>query len=186
MTNKTHLDQHLLETTLEEQVVYRGKMLTLRQDRVRLSDGKEATREFVVHPGASCIVPLLPNNQIVMVKQFRYSVGKIFIELPAGKLSVGELPLDTARRELEEETGYRAKDWQALGSCHPCIGYGNEIIYYFVANGLTQHEAHPDEGEWVDTLILDVAEVFEMVDRGEITDSKSLAGLLLAKQKGLI
>lgn len=184
--SQPNLYPHLLETTLEKKWVFQGKMLQVRQDRVALSDGKEAYREYVVHPGASCIIPFVSPTRLIMVRQYRYSVGKIMLEFPAGKLSPNEAPQLTAERELEEETGYRAKRWTTLGHCHACIGYGDEVIHYYAAEDLAQHGARPDEDEWVDALEMSVAEVYRAVDRGEISDSKTITGLLLAERKGLM
>lgn len=178
--------QHLIETTLQSQEVYHGKLLQVREDTVRLPDQSSARREYINHPGASCIVPILADQRLVLVRQYRYPIRKTMLELPAGKLSINESPRQSAERELEEETGYQAHTWLDLGACHPCIGYSNEVIYYFVARDLTEHLAHPDEGEFVETVVLPLSTVWAMVQAGEITDSKTLSGLLLARLQGLI
>jgi hypothetical protein len=128
--------KHLHEETLESEQVFRGKLLDIRRDRVRLPDGSEGVRECIVHPGAVVVIPVLANGDLLFERQFRYPVGHAFLELPAGKIDAGEDIAVTARRELLEETGHEADDWRHLGAMHPCIGYSNERIEIFLARGL--------------------------------------------------
>jgi ADP-ribose pyrophosphatase len=159
--------------------VFDGKLLHVRRDTVRLPDGSLATREYVVHPGAVLIVPVLPDGRLVVERQFRYPVGEVFLEFPAGKLDPGEAELVTAQRELAEEAGYAAATWTPLGRIHSVVGYSNEAIDFFIAEGLTHVGAAPDDGEFLEIVILTLGEMLAALDRGEITDAKTVAALLL-------
>ena len=122
------MTKHLREIELESEVVYEGIFLKLRRDRARMPDGSERGREYVVHPGAAAMVPLMPDDRILVERQFRYPLRDVFVEIPAGKIDPGETALDTARRELVEETGYRARQWAPLTRIHPAIGFANEAF----------------------------------------------------------
>jgi ADP-ribose pyrophosphatase len=152
-------------------------MLLVRRDRVRLPNGREATREYVVHPGAVLIVPILPDGRLVLERQFRYPIGRVMLEFPAGKIDSQETPLATARRELAEETGYAAQTWQRLGTVHPEIGYSTEAIELFVATKLTHVGAQLDDGEFLDVVLMTEGELLAAFDRGEVTDGKTVAAL---------
>jgi ADP-ribose pyrophosphatase len=176
---------HLVETKVDSEAVFDGKLLHVRRDTVRLPDGTLATREYIVHPGAVLIVPVLPDGRLVVERQYRYPLGRVMIEFPAGKLDAGEAPLDTARRELREEAGYLAASWRWLGRVHPVISYSTESIEFFVAEGLTHVGAELDAGEFLDIALLSVDAMLAAIDRGEITDAKTVAALLLyARQRG--
>jgi ADP-ribose pyrophosphatase len=172
-------DQHLIETAIDSAPVFQGKLLQVYRDRVRLPDGTEAVREYIRHPGAVVILAQLDNGNWLFERQFRYPVGKVFLELPAGKIDPGEALLTTAQRELLEETGYLASEWQHLGVMHPCIGYANEKIEIFLARGLTlaASGALLDEGEFLDLLELSTEAAVQAVWSGEITDSKTITAL---------
>ncbi len=146
---------------------------------MRLPDGELGTREYIVHPGAVLIVPVLPDGRLVMLRQFRYPVDRVMIEFPAGKLDPGEAALVTARRELREEAGYTATRWQPFGRVHSVVGYSTEAIEFFVAEGLTEVGAALDDGEFLETGTMSVEEMLSALDRGEITDAKTVAALLL-------
>ena len=170
---------HLVESKVDSEAVFDGKLLHVRRDTVRLPDGTLATREYIVHPGAVLVVPVLPDGRLVVERQYRYPLGRVMIEFPAGKLDPGETPLDSARRELREETGYLAASWQTLGQVHPIVSYSTETIEFFVAEGLTHVGARLDAGEFLDIVLMSVAAMLAAIDRGEITDAKTVAALLL-------
>jgi len=165
------------ETQLTTKLVYDGKMLEVREDTVRLPDGKIARREYIRHSGAVVIIPLLDGNTVIMERQFRYPLGRHFLELPAGKIEPGEDPLATAQRELVEECGYRAGSWRHLATVHPCIGYSDERIEFYLARQLTAVERALDDGEFLEVVPMAVEEVLRQIKDGRITDVKVVVGL---------
>jgi len=172
-------DAHLIETKVSSEAVFDGKLLHVRRDTVRLPDGTHATREHIVHPGAVLIVPVLPDGRLVVERQYRYPLDRVFIEFPAGKLDPGEEELATAQRELTEETGYVASTWTPLGTIHTLISYTNEKIDLYVAEGLAHVGARLDDGEFLEVVTMSVDEMLAALDRGEITDAKTVTALLL-------
>jgi ADP-ribose pyrophosphatase len=172
-------DAHLIETKVSSEHVFDGKLLHVRRDTVRLPDGSLATREYVVHPGAVLIVPVLADRRLVVERQFRYPAGQVFIEFPAGKLDPGEAELATAQRELAEEAGYAAAKWTPLGRIHSVVGYSDEAIDFYVAEELTHVGAKLDAGEFLEVSTMSLDEMLTALDRGEITDAKTVAALLL-------
>ncbi|HKW81697.1 MAG TPA: NUDIX hydrolase [Casimicrobiaceae bacterium] len=176
---------NLRETGLASEDVFEGRLLHVKRDRVRLPDGGEATREYIVHPGAVMVVPRLPDGLLLFERQFRYPHQRVFIEFPAGKIDAGEDPLDAARRELLEETGYRAAHWRYLATMHPLITYSTEHIAIYAADGLTHVGARLDAGEFVQTFAASLDQALGWLDRGEVTDAKTMLGLLLlAREAG--
>jgi len=171
----------LTEHFLSGEEVFSGKLLRVRRDVVRLPDGAEAVREYIRHPGAVLVVALLDDGRVVLERQFRYPHGRDFIELPAGKLEPGEPHLETAKRELLEETGYVAAEWRRLGVIHTSIGYTDESIEMFLARRLTKRQAKLDDEEFLEVFDVPFEEAVAMVRDGRITDAKSVAGLLWVK-----
>ena len=171
----------LTERFVSGERVFEGGLLKVHRDVVRLPDGSQATREYIRHPGAVAIVPLFDDGTVLLERQFRYPHRREFIEVPAGKLDPGEPPLDTARRELLEETGYAAREWTRLGVIHTAIGYSDETIELFLARKLARAGAVKlDAGEFVETLVVALDEAVAMVGDGRITDSKSMCAILWA------
>ncbi|TAK97009.1 MAG: NUDIX hydrolase [Aquabacterium sp.] len=171
-------DAHLREETIESNTVYKGHFIELRRDRVQLPDGREAAREYVVHPGAVMIVAMLPDGKLVMERQYRYPVGQTMIEFPAGKLDAGEGGLACAQRELWEETGYKARRWAKAGIMHPVIGYATEIIEIWFADELTLGERHLDDGEFLDVFSATLSELEDWMRDGQLTDVKTIVGMM--------
>jgi ADP-ribose pyrophosphatase len=169
---------HLRETKIESVQAFRGDLLDVRRDRIGLPDGGTGHREYVVHPGAVMIVPLLDDGRLVVERQWRYPIGRAMLEFPAGKLEPGEPVLDCAVRELFEETGYRAAEWARAGLTHNAIAYSTEGIEVWFARGLSAGERQLDAGEFLDVLDASIEELEAAVVRGELTDAKSLVGLL--------
>jgi ADP-ribose pyrophosphatase len=175
-------DVHLIETTVARDTVYRGKFLDVRRDTVRLPDGHETAREYIVHPGAVAVIPLLDDGRLLLERQFRYPMGRVMLEFPAGKIDAGEDPLVCAVRELAEETGYRAAEWARAGILHNAIAYSTEGIEIWFARGLQAGQAQLDHGEFLELTTATEAELDALAQRGELTDAKTLIGLLWLKQ----
>lgn len=171
-------DEHLIERTLRSERVYEGSFIRVQRDEVRLPDGKQAVREFVLHPGAVMIVAVLPDGRLVLERQYRHPVKRVMIEFPAGKLDPGEGGLRCAQRELLEETGYTASRWARAGVMHPVIGYADEFIEVWFADGLTAGERHLDEGEFLDVFAATQQEMEDWMRDGELTDVKTIVGMM--------
>ena len=169
------------EYPVSSKTVYQGALLHVKEDRVRLPNGKPAKREYIEHQGAVLIIALLDENTVLLERQYRYPVRQHCIELPAGKKERGEAPLLTAQRELKEETGYEANDWQQLGSLLPCIGYADEVIEFYVARDLRFIGAAHDDGEFLDVFPLSIDEAIAWIGAGKIKDVKTIAGLFWAR-----
>lgn len=168
----------LTEHRISTEQVFDGALLKVHRDAVRLPDGSAGAREYIRHPGAVAIVPLFDDGRVLLERQFRYPHGREFIELPAGKLEPGEPHLDTAKRELLEETGYLAQEWTRLGVIHTAIAYTDEAIELFLAKQLTRKERKLDQGEFLETFAVPFEEAVAMIRDGRITDAKSVSGLL--------
>ncbi|MBX6392068.1 MAG: NUDIX hydrolase [Burkholderiales bacterium] len=173
----------LTEHRLDSEVVYDGTLLHVRRDRVRLPDGKEAAREYVVHPGAVAILPMFDDGTLLLERQYRYPLGRVLIEIPAGKIDPGETTAETARRELYEETGYHAERWARLTTIHPLCAYSNEYIELWLAQGLRDSGARNlDEGEFLETFRLPHAQALEWVREGRISDVKTIIAIQWAEK----
>jgi len=168
-------EAHLIEHPIKSELVHQGSFLQVRLDTVRLPHGGQATREYVVHPGAVVVIGLLDDGRVLLERQFRYPVGRVMTEFPAGKLDAGELPLICAQRELLEETGYSAREWAYAGPMHLAIGYSDEIIHIFFARGLTAGERQLDADEFLDVCSMTAAELLDGVRTGQVTDAKTLS-----------
>lgn len=175
-------DHHLEETTVASAVVFEGKLLKVRADRIRLPNGDEALREYIQHPGAVAMIAQLDNGNLLFERQFRYPLRRVMLELPAGKIDAGEDILDCARRELREETGYEASRWRHLGTTHTCIGYSDERIEFFLAQGLSHVGDALDEGEFIEVVEMSLDAAVAAVREGRITDGKTITGLFWALQ----
>ena len=171
-------DAHLTETRVASQELLRGHFLHAMRDTVRLPDGKEATREYVIHPGAVMVVAELPDGRLVLERQFRYPVQSVMVEFPAGKLDPGEDSLVCAQRELLEETGYTARQWARAGVLHPVISYSTEFIDIWFARDLTAGQRQLDAGEFLDVFSASADELLQWCRDGRITDAKTLTGVL--------
>lgn len=170
------MDMHLKETKIDGNVAYDGHFLKVRCDTVRLPDGKTSLREYIKHPGAVVILPLFDDGSVLLERQFRYPPNRVFIEFPAGKIDPDEDPLDCAKRELQEETGYTATDWQFVCTIHNAIAYSDEQLDIFLARGLTPGENQLDEGEFLEPITASIADMLAWVREGKITDVKTVIG----------
>jgi ADP-ribose pyrophosphatase len=170
-------DPHLVERRVGGKTLLQGGFLEVRRDDVLLPDGKPATREFIQHPGAVAVIPLLDDGRIVLVRQFRYPIGKTIVEFPAGKLDDGEDILGCARRELQEETGYRAREWAFACEIHNAAAYSTESIWLYFARGLVAGPQQLDAGEFVEVIALSEAELDALAAGDGLPDVKTRIGL---------
>lgn len=175
-------DLHLRETPLSRTELLRGHFLHVVRDTVRLPSGRDATREYVLHPGAVMVIGLLDDGQVVMERQFRHPMQTVMVEFPAGKRDAGESSLACARRELREETGYQAREWAFAGRLAPTIAYSDEVIDIWFARGLTLGERHLDDGEFLDVFTAEPEQLTRWCRSGEVIDSKTLVGALWLNQ----
>ena len=168
------------EKTSSSEIVFQGKLLDVRRDIVILPNGANGIREWIKHPGAVCCIPILPNGKIALIKQYRYSVRKMMIELPAGKLDKNEAPEDCAIRELEEEIGYKANKITFLTNIHPAIGFADEKMWIYFAEDLEKTNQKLDSDEFLEIIPTKLEDALEMVWNGTITDVKTMIGLIWA------
>ncbi|PRG52796.1 NUDIX domain-containing protein [Burkholderia gladioli] len=171
-------DDKLTEVCVESESILDGHFLKVKRDTVRLPDGKHATREYIRHPGAVMVIPLFDDGRVLMESQFRYPIGKVMAEYPAGKLDPPEGSLACAVRELREETGYTAREYFYLTRIHPIISYSTEFIDIYLAKGLTAGERQLDEGEFLETFTATVPELLEWIRTGQISDVKTIIGTM--------
>ncbi|KAB2853276.1 MAG: NUDIX hydrolase [Ignavibacterium sp.] len=163
---------------IKSQILYKGKVFDHQVDEIEYSSGNKSVREIAVHPGGAVVIPIKDDGKVILVKQFRYPLQTTLIELPAGKLEKGEDPLKCAIRELEEETGYKAKEITKVGEIFTAPGYCTEILHIYSAKGLTSGNTHREEGEQgMEILELSLSEIEKMIISGEINDAKTIAGI---------
>lgn len=176
--------EDLIEEKCTSESIYDGTLLHVRRDTVRLPNGKNGVREWIHHPGAAAVLPLLPSGDVILVRQYRYPIGKVTLEIPAGKLDAeGEDPLHCARRELSEETGYTAKQYDKLTTIATTVGFSNEYIHLYLAYDLSVGEQHTDEDEFVNVIQMPYSEALNMAKIGEIIDSKTIIALMMAEDR---
>jgi len=175
------MDNHLKETLLDSVPIFAGKFIKLRVDSVVLPNGEKTTREVVEHPGAVAILPVLPDQKIILVKQYRHAAGEVTWEIPAGKLEAKEEPALCAERELEEETGYRTTELIKVTAFFTAPGFTDEVIHLYIAQGLEQTTQKTDHDEFIDVSVVSHAKALEMIKLGVIKDAKSIIGILMAR-----
>ena len=177
------MDEDLIESKISSEDVFDGNLLHVKKDTVRLPNGSIAYREWIKHPGAAAVLPVTPEGRLIFVRQYRYPIQQVTLEIPAGKLDAeGEDPFECARRELSEETGYQADKYTYLTKLATTVGFSNEFIYIYAAEGLTPGEQHPDEDEFINVCILTMEEAMEKIRSGEICDAKSITAVLLWRE----
>ena len=172
--------EDLIETKLERENIFDGNLLHIKKDKVKLPNGGEAYREWVKHPGAAAVIPLTDQGEIILVRQYRYPIDEVTLEIPAGKLDVsGEDTLECAKRELSEETGYTAQEYKFLSKLATSVGFSDEVIYIYAAKGLKAGTQHTDEDEFINVVKVPLAEAVEMVLDGRINDGKSVTAIFM-------
>jgi len=168
----------LKETPKSSEKIFSGRLIDLYFDHIELPNGKSSTREWIKHPGAVCIVPILPDGNLCLIRQYRYGPRAEFIEIPAGKLDVGEDPLVCAKRELEEEIGYIAGKLTFLTNIHPAIGFSNEKMWVYLAEDLILSKQSLDQDEFLELYPIPVKKAIDLIYEGKITDVKTVIGIL--------
>ncbi len=171
-------DEMLIEKKVSSEYIFDGRLLQVYRDTIELPNGKPATREYIKHQGAVAVVPVTDEGEIIAVRQYRYPIGRVTIEIPAGKLDKGEEPLDAAKRELSEETGVESADIEYIGGLYPSVAYTDEIIHMYVAKNLKYGQMHTDADEFLDVVKIKIDDFVDMILKGEIMDSKTQAAVL--------
>ncbi len=173
-------DEELTEIEISSENIFDGVLLHVKRDYVKLPNGKTSVREWITHPGASAVIPYFEDGTILLVKQYRYPIKKVTYEIPAGKMDVkGEDPIECAKRELSEETGYCAESYHKLSSIATTVGFTNEIIHIYVAEKLKSGAQHTDEDEFINVVRVSLKDAVKMVNEGEIYDAKSVTAILM-------
>lgn len=176
------MDSDFTEEGLFSETVFSGKLLVVKKDIVAFPDGRKASREYIIHPGAAAIVPLLEGERLLLVRQYRYPIRTVTLEIPAGKIDGEESPLACARRELQEETGYIANAWSYLSLTHPTVGYSTEVIHLFLAEDLEAAEEQLLDDEWTEPVVMSLDQALSKIKEGIITDAKTIFGVLWAEK----
>ncbi len=171
---------HLFEKTVTSELIFDGKIITVKKDTAELENGEIVNRELVVHPGGVCVVPINENGEVLMVKQFRYPFKEALVEIPAGKLEVGEDHREAGLRELREETGAVCEKFEYLGVCYPSVAYLTEKIHMYLATGLTFENQDLDDDEFLDVMKIKLEDAVEMVMNNELPDAKTQCAILKA------
>jgi ADP-ribose pyrophosphatase len=166
-----------MEETISSTLLQKGKSFSFYHDKVRLPNGRETERNIVKHPGAVAIIAI-QDDEVVLLKQYRYATGKYLLEIPAGTLEEGEDPYQCAVRELQEETGYAASSWNKLFQCYMVPGYSDEILYFYLAEGLTNIGSNPEDDEDIEIKRYGIEEVLDLIEKNEIMDAKTIMGVL--------
>ena len=175
-------DDGLKETQLSSEQRYDGYFMNVQRDTVELPNGQTSTREYMKHPGAVMIIPVFDNGDVLLERQFRYPLHQVFVEFPAGKMDGGELPLQTAHRELLEETGYTASEWQHVTSIHNAIAYCDEVIHFYLARGLVKRDEQKlDDNEFLQTMRVPFGGLELWVKQGWVADVKTQLGMFWLK-----
>ena len=180
--DKKHKMIYLKEKTIQTKTVHKGTFLILNKDKVLLPNGNTGTREWIKHPGAVCCIPILPDGKIGLIKQYRYAVKKQMIEIPAGKLDQNEIPEKCALRELEEEIGYKASKLTLLANIHPAVGFTDEKMWLYIAEDLVKTKQSLDADEFLALFPTKLNDAVDMVWSGQITDVKTIIGILWAQR----
>ena len=168
------------ERTLQTERVYDGKLVGLRVDTVELPSGRETIREIVEHGEVVAMVPIDSENNVLLVRQYRKAAEKVLLEIPAGLVEPGESPIECARRELEEETGFAAESWDLLGGFYTSPGFCTEYIHVYLATQLSPSRSDPDDDEIIELVRVPLSKAADLVASGEVYDAKSIAGLHMA------
>ena len=172
--------EELFEETLSSEKIYDGVLLHVRRDEIRLPNGNTTVREWLHQGQAVCVVPVTDDGNVIMERQFRYPLGRVITEIPAGKLESGEDPLEGIKRELEEETGIIADKWISLGEYEPAAAYTSEHIYMYMATGLHQKERHLDDDEFLNVFEAPLKDLVQDIMDGKISDGKTVSAILKA------
>ena len=173
---------NLEEKPIKSKIVFQGELFDMHRDEVLLPNGESGVREWINHPGAVCCIPILPDGEIALIKQYRYALKKEMIELPAGKLDKNEIPEECALRELEEEIGYKVRKLTLLTKIHPAGGFANENMWLFLAESLVKTQSNLDSDEFLELIPTKLDNALEMVWSGKITDVKTIIGLIWAQR----
>jgi len=173
--------KHLIEKEIRRESIYKGHLISLREDTVKTPSGKESRREIVEHPGAVAVIAITEDNELVLIRQFRKPTEEVLIEIPAGVPHKNEKREESARRELEEETGFHAKNIKKVWQGYTTPGYSDELIEFFIATDMIKTQQNTDEDESIEVMLVDIEAAVDLVMAGKIKDNKTAIGIWLAK-----